>query len=142
MRDARDELTRRLGVAPKRWAWGRLTTAAQPGRRGPRPVVFGQLLEPDPFDLGGGSAAVDASSWDAARGYAVTSPPSMRMVVDLDDLDRSRWVSLTGASGHVWSGHYDDQTPLWLDGRTLTWATTRQAVEKAAEQRLVLTPAS
>ena len=64
----------------------------------------------------------------------------MRMVVDLDDLDRSRWVNLTGASGHVASGHYRDQTPLWVRGETLPWPFGREAVRKAAEDRLVLEP--
>ena len=41
----------------------------------------------------------------------------MRMVVDLDDLDGSRWVNLTGASGHAFDAHYTDQTELWVDGR-------------------------
>ncbi len=74
-------------------------------------------------------------------GYAVISAPSMRMVVDLDDLDRSRWINLTGASGHVASGHYRDQTGLWVDGRTLPWSFGRDAVEKTTEDRLVLEPA-
>ena len=50
----------------------------------------------------------------------------MRMVVDLGDLDRSRWVNLTGESGHVGSAHYLDQTPLWIAGRTLPWAFARR----------------
>jgi penicillin amidase len=66
----------------------------------------------------------------------------MRMVVDLDDLDRSRWVNLTGASGHVASKHYRDQTPLWVDGRTLEWVFRRDAVRKASEDELVLEPTS
>jgi penicillin amidase len=64
----------------------------------------------------------------------------MRMVVDLDDLDRSRWINLSGESGHVTSGHYRDQTPLWVDGQTLPWAFGRGAVEKSAEDTLTLEP--
>jgi penicillin amidase len=64
----------------------------------------------------------------------------MRMVVDLDDLERSRWINLTGASGHVGSGHYRDQTSLWVDGKTLPWPSSRDAVSKATEDRLVLEP--
>ncbi len=143
MREARDELTRRLGVSPSQWSWGRLhrlelhNPAVGPSDNG----LLRRIFDRGPFAVGGGNAAVDASSWDAVTGYDVTSPPSMRMVVDLDDLDRSRWVSLTGVSGHVWSGHYGDQTPLWVAGRTLAWATTREAVDKATEHRLVLVPA-
>ena len=45
----------------------------------------------------------------------------MRMVVPLDDLDASRWINLTGASGHAYNDHYTDQTELWADGETLPW---------------------
>ena len=64
----------------------------------------------------------------------------MRMVVDLDDPDRSRWVNLTGASGHLASGNYRDQTSLWIEGRTLPWVFGRDAVERATEERLTLEP--
>ncbi len=83
-----------------------------------------------PFEVGGGNANVDATNWDATKGYAVTSAPTMRMVVDLDDLDRSRWVNLTGASGHVASGHYRDQTPLWANGARSPWAFGAEAVRQ------------
>ncbi len=53
----------------------------------------------DGWQVGGGSAIVDAIGWDAVEGYDVTWVPSMRMVVSLADLDKSRWVNLTGASG-------------------------------------------
>ncbi|MEO5651778.1 MAG: penicillin acylase family protein [Marmoricola sp.] len=142
MRDARDELTRRLGVAPSRWAWGRLhrLELSNPAVGDSEGSLLARVLDRGPYDVAGGNAALDASSWDAAKGYSVTSPPVMRMVVDLDDLDRSRWVSLAGASGHVWSDHYGDQTPLWVAGRTLTWASTREAVAEATKDRLLLIP--
>ena len=43
----------------------------------------------------------------------------MRMVVDLSDLDASRWIQLTGESGHAFSPHYHDQLDLWRTGQTL-----------------------
>ena len=52
------------------------------------------------------------------RGYEVTWVPSMRMIVDLADLDRSRWINLAGESGHAFSDHYTDQTEFWRTGRT------------------------
>jgi penicillin amidase len=142
MRDARDELTRRMSVSPKKWTWGHLhrldlrSQALGSGGAGLVRAVFDR----GPYDVGGGSGAVDASAWDASRGYDVTTVPSMRMVVDLDDLDRSRWINLTGESGHVASGSYRDQTQLWVDGRTLPWAFTREAVAGSSEHRLVLEP--
>jgi penicillin amidase len=142
LRAARDELTRRTAVSPRKWAWGRLhrleLEQQSLGRSGTG--VVEAIFNRGPFEVGGGGASVDASDWDPVVGYTVTSAPSMRMVVDLDDLERSRWVNLTGASGHVSSGHYRDQTPLWVHGRTLPWAFGREAVRRSAEDRLVLTP--
>ena len=142
MRDARDELTRSMALSPKRWSWGRLhrleleNQSLGQSSNGLVRAIFNR----GPFRVGGGSSAVDATSWDDTLGYTVTSAPSMRMVVDLDDLERSRWVNLTGASGHVASSHYRDQTPLWAAGETLPWAFGRDAVRKATEDRLVLEP--
>ena len=143
MRAARDELTQRSSVVPERWAWGKLH---QLDLRSPTFGTSGvglvrRIFNRGPFRVGGGDAIVDATAWDAARGYEVTSAPSMRMVVDLDDLDRSRWVNLTGESGHAASSHYRDQTTLWLAGRTLPWASSREAVRAAADHTLVLEPA-
>ena len=132
MRDARDELTRKLALSPRRWAWGRLHQLdlenQSLGRAGLG--LARAVFNRGPFEVGGGGASVDATSWDATQGYDVTSAPSMRMVVDLGDLDRSRWVNLTGASGHVASAHYRDQTPLWVQGDTLAWAFGRTAVQQ------------
>ena len=69
----------------------------------------------------------------------------MRMVVSLDGgdgLDRSRWINLTGVSGHAFDAHYTDQTERWLDGRTLPWPFSEDAVRDAAQDTLVLRPAS
>jgi acyl-homoserine lactone acylase PvdQ len=55
-------------------------------------------------------------------------------------MDFRRHVNLTGASGHVASRHYVDQTKLWLAGRTLPWAFDRAAVQRTAKDTLVLEP--
>jgi penicillin amidase len=100
------------------------------------------LVTRGPYPAPGGSAIVDAFSWDASTGtFDVTAAPSMRMIVSLADFDDSRWINLTGVSGHPASSHYSDQTELYVDGRTLPWAFTREAVEAAAGDRLLLTPA-
>ncbi len=144
MRSARDELTRRESVSPERWTWGRIHRLELENQSvGQSDIgLVRALFNRGPFQVGGGAASVDATSWNAVEGYAVTSAPSMRMVVDLDRLDRSRWINLTGASGHLASSHYRDQTELWADGRTLAWAFSRDAVSRATTDRLVLLPRS
>lgn len=45
-----------------------------------------------------------------------TLGPSMRMVVDFADLDKSVQNIATGESGFVASGHYKDQWPAYYVG--------------------------
>jgi len=66
----------------------------------------------------------------------------MRMVVDLADLDRSTWVTMTGASGHPGSRHYTDQFTAWAKGETFPWPFSPTAVTRAAQNTLTLRPAS
>lgn len=141
--EARDELTRRQSVDPDQWEWGRLhrlnlrsTTLGSSGNG-----LVERLVNREGYEVGGGGSLVHATSWDASVGYEVTSAASMRMVVSLGDLDRSRWVNLTGVSGHPASSHYADQTELWVAGETLPWRFSRAAVENAAEDTMTLVPA-
>jgi penicillin amidase len=142
--EARDELTRRQARDPHLWEWGRLHRMdlhnATLGESGVGLVE--RLFNRDGWEVGGGSSIVDATSWNAAEGYGVTAAPSMRMVVSLADWDDSRWINLTGVSGHPASSHYTDQTELYVAGRTLPWAFSREAVEAAADDTLVLEPAA
>ncbi|GAA3720860.1 penicillin acylase family protein [Streptomyces tremellae] len=142
MKDARWELTAKLGKDMSTWSWGRLhqltLTNSTLGTSGPG--FLKSLLNRGPYNLGGGGSAVDATSWNAAGGYRVTTVPSMRMVVNVGDWDKSRWINLTGASGHAYSAHYTDQTKKWEDGELLPWAFGIDAVNRATKDKLTLKP--
>lgn len=143
MRAARDELTSRQSPVADEWEWGELhrleLRSSTLGESGVGAVE--RLFNRGGWEAAGSSSAVNATSWDAAEGYDVTAAPSMRMVVSLADFDASRWVSLTGVSGHPFSDHYTDQTDLWAEGETLPWAFSRDAVQAAEEDTLTLAPA-
>ncbi|WP_323791032.1 penicillin acylase family protein [Nocardioides sp.] len=145
LRAARDELTRRVAIKADEWQWGALheldlRSTSMSGR------TLGGLFDSGGRSASGGGTAVNSTSWDAASGYDVTVAPAMRMVVSLADpdgiegLDRSRWVSLTGASGHAFDDHFLDQAERWVEGRTVPWLFSEDAVRAAAEDSLVLTP--
>ncbi len=139
---ARDELTRLHSRKPGDWRWGhlhRLTLRNETLGAEGSPVGF--LFNRGDYELGGGPSIPNAISWDAREGYEVTAVPSMRMVVSLDDLDDSRWINLTGASGHAYHGNYTDQTELWVEGETLPWVFSRDTIDGAAEHELTLAPA-
>ncbi|GAA5145361.1 penicillin acylase family protein [Nocardioides marinquilinus] len=142
LRDARDDLTATVSRDPSEWRWGELhelrlesSTLGQSGIG-----LVERLFNRDGWEAPGGGSLVNATSWDAAEGYEVTAAPSMRMVVDLGDLDRSRWINLTGTSGHAFNRHYTDQTDLWARGETLAWPFTEDAVREAGDDVLTLTP--
>ena len=145
---ARAELTRRLGKDTADWSWGKLHVAAPEhavlgGESLPGPIRA--LVNPRPLGVAGGSSIVNANGWDAADpdgSFHVTWSPSMRMVVDLADLDRSTWVTMTGASGHPGSRHYTDQFTAWAKGETFPWPFSPTAVTRAAQNTLTLRPAS
>ncbi|MFE1228932.1 penicillin acylase family protein [Streptomyces sp. NPDC059442] len=142
MEDARWELTAELGKDVSTWSWGRLhqltLTNQTLGTAGPGFVQ--SLLNRGPWNLGGGEAAVDATGWNAAGGYEVVWVPSMRMVVNVGDWDKSRWINLSGASGHAFHSHYTDQTDKWVKGELLDWSFGKAAVDASTKDTLVLRP--
>jgi penicillin amidase len=142
MIDARWELTAKLGKDIDTWSWGRLHRLFLKnqtlGTNGPGFLQY--ILNRGPWKLSGGEAAVNATGWNAAGGYDVVWVPSMRMVVNLDDLDKSKWINLTGASGHAFSAHYTDQTSKWAKGELLDWSFSEKAVDADTSDTLVLKP--
>ena len=144
MINARLDLTQRIAKDPTDWKWGSLHNVPL------RHEVLGGDSVPDlirwafndgPYPAPGGSALVNAFNWEADSGsYRVSSGPSMRMVVDLADLDASTWVNQSGNSGHAFHPNYNDQTAAWLANESFAWPFSREAVVDSAQHTLTLTP--
>jgi len=153
---ARLDLTRHLGKDPVTWSWGSLheVTLTHPVLGGPTvPDLVRSIFNRGPIGLPGGSSIVNANSYNAAARapgasptdissttFQVTTAPSMRMVVDLGDLDASTWVNQTGNSGHPYDAHYIDQADTWASGGSYPWPSTQAAVERTAAETLTLVP--
>jgi penicillin amidase len=141
---ARRDLTVELSKDPQDWKWGRLHTLhlSHPVLGGEEiPAVIRDYVNPDSVPMGGGSSIVNATGWDAgSRSFAVRTGASMRMVVDMGDLDASTWVTVTGTSGHPASVHYDDQLARWAAGETFPWPFSREAVDEAGTDQATLAP--
>lgn len=133
----------KLGPNPKRWQWGDIHTLelrnASFGESGIAPIEW--LFNRGPHPVAGGSSVVNAVGWDASKGYNVDWVPSMRQVISLDDFDDSTWINLSGASGHAFNAHYDDQQALWRENKTRSWPYSPDAVRAAARDVLQLHPA-
>jgi penicillin amidase len=91
--------------------------------------------------VAGCPTCVNATSWGLASGnYDVTSLPSMRLILDLNDWENSRQIHTTGQSGNPSSPHYDDMIPLWSTGTYQPHRFSRDAVEAATLNRWELEP--
>ncbi|WP_418276034.1 penicillin acylase family protein [Isoptericola jiangsuensis] len=140
---ARHDLTVEMSKDPDDWSWGSLHELAlqHPVLGGDDvPAFVRDYFNPDALPMPGGSSIVNATSWDASSSFGVTTGPSMRMVVDMADLDASTWVASTGVSGHPASSHYDDQLRAWAAGETFAWPFSRAAVEEASQDTVTLVP--
>jgi penicillin amidase len=142
MSAATTELTRKLGDDPAGWRWGAIHTLDVQnqsfGTSGIGPIEW--LFNYGPVGVSGGSNIVNATGWNPAEGYQVDAVPSMRMIVDMSNLDDSRWVQLTGESGHAFSAHYHDQFDLWRTGRTLPMRWDEASVKESTVDTLTLRP--
>ncbi len=139
---AMHELTDRLGDDPSEWRWGDLHEAtfrnATFGESGIAPLEW--LFNRGPYSVDGGRSIVNATSWDAADGYEVVAVPSMRMIVDLSNFERSRTVHPTGQSGHIYHDHYIDMAEAWVanDLHPMHWDYS--VIQSDAEGTLILKP--
>ncbi len=140
--EAVSELDANLGKNPDNWKWGdlhRLVFRNQTlGESGVAPIEA--IFNRGPFDVSGSSSIVNATSWNTAESYEVTSLPSMRMIVDLGNLQNSLTILTTGQSGHAYQSHYVDQADLWRDIQYHPMLWDRSEVETKAEAHLQLTP--
>jgi penicillin amidase len=127
-----------LGADPAKWQWGRLHHGyfAHPLSR----VAGAQgLRDVGPLPVGGsGSTPMNATY--RATDFRMTVGASFRMVVDVGNWDESRVINTPGQSGNPNSPHYDDMAPLWARGAYVPMLYSREAVDAAAELRIVLRP--
>jgi len=137
-----DEARGALGSDVERWTWGKLHGMTFINQSlGESGIGFIEdRFNRGPFRASGSSSVVNAVGWDTREGFEVTWLPSMRMIVDLQDLTRSRAIHTTGQSGHAYDTHYIDMAPLWLAGETVPMLWDRADVEADIEAILILTP--
>ena len=142
MTDARKELTSLISRDTGGWEWGkihRISLRHQTlGKSGIGPIE--RLFNRGDFPSAGAGGVVNAMGYDDRIGYDVTTGATMRMTIDLADLDRSVWVNQSGVSGHAYAGHYDDQTHLWATSQNWPFVTSRAAVDARTRSRLALNP--
>ncbi len=132
-----------LGKDRSQWKWGTLhqaTFISNPlGASGIRPIEL--LVNRGPIPTGGSTECVNNNVWFASKdNFNVQLIPSMRMIIDLGDFERSVAINSTGNSGHPGSQDYGDQVLPWaqVHYRPMPW--NRARVDASTSHRLMLIP--
>ncbi|GAB4420126.1 MAG: penicillin acylase family protein [Anaerolineales bacterium] len=136
------ELEKTLGKNPANWRWGDLHVAnfenATLGQSGIGPIEA--MFNRGPFPTSGGSNLVNATGWNPNEGFHLDWLPSMRMIVDMSDLNNSLTVHTTGNSGHAYHPHYMDMAPLWANVQYYPMLWDKDSIISNAEGLLRLKP--
>ena len=146
------DLERRLGTDASAWRYGALHTStfreATVGGSGIAPIEA--LFNRGPFATSGWGSIVNATGSNLScygrsedpcdNPYAVTTVPSMRMILDVTNWDAGRMIHTTGQSGHPLSPHYIDMADPWRLIQYNAAPFSRAAVEAATVETLRLLP--
>jgi len=137
-----DELENIFGKDTSKWNWGEMHASTfRNGTLGESGVgLIESLFNRGPYPTSGGEAIVNATGWSVNDGYETNWLPSMRMIVDLGDLNNSVTVHTTGQSGHAYHPHYIDMAPMWANIEYYPMLWNEQALTSNSEGHLVLQP--
>ena len=135
-------LVERDGADMSRWHWGAEHRAVLQHQVYSHVPLFDRLSDLSvsssggyyTLDRGGGSEVVPNLP------FARTHGGGFRGLYDLADPDKSRFMIATGESGHIFSRHYGDLTPLWNDVKSITLAGSEDQLKRAGAQELRLEP--
>ena len=135
-----EDLGRRLGPDPGAWKWGDLHHAYLPHPLSP--VVDGETSERlgvGPAPRGGSGDTVGNTAY-SPEDFRQTGGSSWRVVVDVGGWDDSLAMNAPGQSGDPKSPHYDDLFDAWAGDRAFPLLYSREKIEAATEQKIILEP--
>ncbi len=125
-----------------KWRWGEIHTVTFKHPFHGQNKYLDKLIDLGPYPIGGGMFTVNPLQYRLKGDLAARSGASMRHVIDLGDLEKSRGAITTGQSGHFISPHYGDQVELWLKGTPHPLSLDPERIKGMAKYELTLEPAS
>ena len=117
------------------WQWGAGNTVVFPHL----PFEFSALLRPlfsRRVRVGGDDVTVNP----VMRIRDETIIASYRQIVDLSNLDASRFNNTLGQSGQLIGGHYDDLLDKWLKVEHVPMRFSTAVVDRSVKTRLTIAP--
>jgi len=98
--------------SPNKWDWMKINSLRFRHPLGDVPLL--KFLNRGPYPMAGDAFTVRVSfSTSLKKNWGV----SYRQIIDLSNFKNSVCVLSSGESGHFLNRFYDDQIPLWLEGR-------------------------
>ena len=120
------------------WSYGeKLHYLTLPHHLDAVPILGGQFTR-GPYAVPGSATSVSALGGTIDDWKKVVWGPSMRVVWDSGDWENSRAILPGGQSGHFNDPHYDDQLPLYLNGKTRVVPWSPRAIDAAAVSTIKL----
>lgn len=111
------ELHSEFGEEMEEWRWGEVHTV----KHG-HPLGKVEMLSPwfdvGPFPAPGGNETVNNGGflYNGDGKYPMRMGPSIRSIIDFNDIENAISILPTGNSGNVMSPHYSDQAQMYVDG--------------------------
>jgi penicillin amidase len=133
-----DFLKETCGTKIEDWSWGKLHHLAFNHPLG-SVKHLDRLFNRGPYPIGGDHDtiwAAGSSLYDLGNNQVVGPP--FRFIADLSDWNNCLGMLVPGQSGHPGSRHYAGNITAWFRGEYHPMVFDREAIEKAASARLVL----
>ncbi len=142
-------LSETYGRVIARWRWGQAHEALHKHRTlgDVGTTIAGIRLSLGPLvnivhESSGGDFTLNRGAFThvGPQPYANVHAAGLRVVYDLADLNRSKFIVSTGASGHFLSRYYKNLSPIWRVGELVPMSTDREVLESGALGTLTITP--
>jgi len=133
-------LKERLGEKRENWQWGKIHKIRYQ-HPGATSWLARRYLNLGPYPIGGDNNTVNAGVFNPAKDrYDVLAIPSMRMIVDMADVNGALVIGSMGQSGQPQHRHYSDMINLWRNGRYIPMYFSKEDVIANQKAMLILKP--
>ena len=139
--DAMKDIGQRVGTSPGSWSWGAVHTLSHPHSMGSVSLLNWLFkLNVGPFPNGGSSTTINNGEYRLLNPYQQVLGPSMRRIVNFDNLNKTQMILPTGESGLPGSPHYADQAQMYISGQYRTTWFDENSIKSMNMDHLLLIP--
>ena len=122
------------------WEWGKVHQVTfRHGMSVKKPLD--KILNIGPFSVGGDTDTVFQTAYNPSSPYHATEwCPALRLVMDVGKWDNSCVISPPGQVGIIGSKHFDDLSPVWLEGDYIPMLWSDSQVKLHSMNKLKIFP--